>query len=83
MIKASEAKELFNNSNLIKFLDEVGDKAVQEACRKSKNCTSFSIYDAPTLLNRKATARAAYNYYVSLGYSADFSADYHTIYLSW
>ena len=83
MIKASEAKEVFNNSALIKYLDAVGDKAVQTACQASKNSTSFSIYNAPTSLNRKATARVAYKYYISFGYTVDIGADSHTIYLSW
>ena len=83
MITAAKAKEQFNNSTLIKFLDKTGDDAVKKSIARGCNGASFSIYDAPTSLSRPATADVAINYYESLGYSASVGSDKKTIYLNW
>lgn len=83
MITAKEAREQFNNSELIQFLKNVGDIAVREDLAAGRCSSSFSIYNAPSGMTRAATAEVAVKFYSSLGYNASVGSNNTTIYLDW
>lgn len=83
MITAKEARERFNNSELITFLKKEGQTAVEKALAKNCCGASFSLYDAPSKMSRAGVATTAKEFFEGLEYKVNISADNKTIYLEW
>lgn len=83
MITAKEARERFNNSELIAFLKKEGQVAVERALEKNCCGASFSLYDAPSKMSRSGIATVAKKFFEGLEYKVSISADNKTIYLEW